>query len=423
MSNMPPLRQLLPAPGLDLTQEWRLQSDLLNNQLALQGNNPGWYCRTFNPYPVAIDAEHYKLQHALQKALHKCIKLLVQNYFIDQRLQQLISLPESATKLLQLIDAKEPEYAVGSYRPDFLHALDDNIQICEINARFPLNGYFISLYLHQAAGELFDRARHADGTGGWMDQMLNCFVSRFAPGSKVCLWKGRERGWDIHFFNYELKRLGYEIVPVEGSLSGLVLELHQDEILSSNTCKQVTELVMAIPQRHWLNDLRTIFLIHDKRFLALFQRPDILSDYLEAEQIELLTRHIAPTYVISQAAQQVEEALAKPNEWLLKPNLFGKGEGILFGGNMSALQWRSALSNQAHQHYVLQKVVVQKRFPILQQQISGPVSGPENIEMNVVGTLLCLDDNFFGPGIYRASSGDIVNVSGGGTILFPVISS
>ncbi len=425
MSNMQSFRQLLPAASLDAAQEWRLQSDLLNNHLALQGNNPGWYCRSFNPYPFAVNADHYRLQQALQKALHKAIKLLVQNYFIDRRLQQLINLPESATELLQLIVAREPEYAVGSYRPDFLHALDDNIQICEINARFPVNGYFISHYLHQATRELCRLEGHADGIGRTMDQMLNCFISRFAPGSKVSLWKGRERGWDIHFFNYELKRLGYEIVPVAGGPSGLVLELHQDEILSPVACRRVAELVMTIPQRFWLNDLRTIFLIHDKRFLALFRRFDILADYLEAEQIELLTKHVAPTYVLSQAMPQVEEALEDPKAWLLKPNLLGKGEGILFGGKVSAKQWRDALTDPAHQDYVLQKLVVQKRFPILHQLLPPHTqeSAPESIEMNVVGTLLCLDDNFFGPGIYRASSGDIVNVSGGGTILYPVVSS
>jgi len=44
------------------------------------------------------------------------------------------------------------------------------------------------------------------------------------------------------------------------------------------------------------------------------------------------------------------------------------------------------------------------------------------MDVNVVGTMLCFDDIFFGPGIYRASPGDIVNVAGGGTVLFPVLS-
>jgi len=410
---------LLPGADADAAREWRLCSQLLNHQLALQGNNPGWYCQSFNPYPFGVDADHLRLQHNLQRELHAVIKIIVRNYFIDKRLQQLISLSKPATSLLKFIESREPQYAVGSYRPDFLHALDDHIQICEINARFPLNAYLISYYLNQAVGQL--SAMHSNFLQGpaALDQILNRLLCRFAPGAKVCLWKGRERGWDIHFFNYELKRLGFEIVPVNGKPDGLVMELNQDEILSDSNHNRLVELIETVPQRFWLNDLRTIFLVHDKRFLALFQRHDILRDYLCEAQIKLLARHVVPTFVLGRSPQQREQALSNPGAWLLKPNLLGKGEGILFGGNMSAAAWRAALTSTSHEHYVLQSVVQQKRFSLMQPQNGSPAI----IGMHVVGTLLCLDDYFFGPGIYRASCGDIVNVAGGGTILFPVLST
>lgn len=41
--------------------------------------------------------------------------------------------------------------------------------------------------------------------------------------------------------------------------------------------------------------------------------------------------------------------------------------------------------------------------------------------MYVVGTLLCIGDQYFGPGIFRASSKVIVNVSGGGNILIACV--
>lgn len=41
--------------------------------------------------------------------------------------------------------------------------------------------------------------------------------------------------------------------------------------------------------------------------------------------------------------------------------------------------------------------------------------------INVVGTLLCFNDTFLGPGIYRGAAEAVVNVAGGGTILTPAL--
>jgi len=265
--------------------------------------------------------------------------------------------------------------------------------------------------------------------GPTSNSILAAFTARLCHGGvgKICLLKDSEKGWDVHFINYELKKIGLTVERFNGTTlpgtdnkadSGIVLELHQHEILAEKTFAKIAGLTKIVPQSLWLNDLRTVFLVHDKRFLALFQRPDILLNYLSQEQINLLSRHVAETHVVALAPQKVAEAKEQKDQWLLKPNLLGKGEGILFGSKLSLSQWQSALEDLSHGQYVLQRKIEQKQFSIWHgHQYRDPVYS----EMNVVGTLLCLDDKYLGPGIFRASSGDIVNVAGGGTILTPLL--
>ena len=68
-------------------------------------------------------------------------------------------------------------------------------------------------------------------------------------------------------------------------------------------------------------------------------------------------------------------------------------------------------------HYVLQPYVEQRQYDIL-TDVGGPV---QQVPMRVVGLLPAFEERFLGPGIYRASQADIVSVSGGGTILAPVV--
>jgi hypothetical protein len=459
--------------------------------LARQGNDPTWYCQSFNPYPLAISVEHFQTQKRLQSLLYKALTKIVENYFQDQLLQKWLDLPEPVFAALAKL-ADKP-FCLGSYRPDFLHTTDNSIAICEINARFPANAYFISYYLNNVIGatEYLNHGQQAglartNSSGdaltvsdstlspfAGISHTVELFNSIFADHKNIYSLYKREKGWDRHFFEYELTAKGHDLVSpaslaaladallngtatssdwtnsarhsragadsagtysvghssagtsgVETDSGGkttqtdlaLFLELHQDELtdhgLLDFVCSNFDRLTC-------FNDPRTIFIVHDKRMLSILCDREKLSAYMTGEEADFLSRHIVPTWTIKDSQDKVEEAMRNSDQFVLKPNLLGKGEGMLFGATTETEQFRSALQDERCSHFILQTFVPQKKHDIYMEIDKQLVQR----QVNIVGTLLCFDDELLGPGIYRASPSDIVNVAGGGAILVPMLAT
>lgn len=190
--------------------------------------------------------------------------------------------------------------------------------------------------------------------------------------------------------------------------------LYQDELIALPP-----EILTAIVRCTHINDMRTIFLAHDKRMLGVLTDPDIMKDYVSQEDIEILQRHIVKTYVCGEHESARQEAKDNRAEWLIKPNGGGKGIGLVFGRDCTAEEWHHIVDDPRHSTYVLQPVVKQHVHEIV-------TKGAAVQEMLLVGLLLCFNDKFLGPGIFRASSLDhpIVNVAGGNEIILsPVVLS
>jgi len=105
------------------------------------------------------------------------------------------------------------------------------------------------------------------------------------------------------------------------------------------------------------------------------------------------------------ASHARDEALANQNDWVIKPNSGGRGVDVLIGGETPREKWEARLRDHAADD-TLQRFVKQRRFPILH------LADDElrETEMNVVGLLPCFEDHVFGPGIFRAGTGSVINV-------------
>ena len=420
------MQHIVPDLKKSLDQQFTEHKGLFLQQLATQGNDLPYPTQAFNPYPFGISVGEFQTQSRLQQIVRKAIQQVVKHYSSDRRIQKLICLSETVLSLLHKLE-KIP-YLLGSFRPDFLYDLDGNIKICEINARFPTNGYWISHYLNKIIPSLPYLPSGLNAIED-LEKIPLAFCSRFKTGDRVGIVKGCERGWDIYSLKSELNKAGYpcriispEELQVKGNSLGdrqgifqhLVLELHQHELLQPAFLRH---LEFASDRIGGFNDLRTIFIVHDKRFLAVLSSETIMKDYLTPEEVALLHKGIVPTYVMSQSPEIVEQALANPKDWIIKPNLFGKGEGILIGRSCPRDRWIHDIKKYKNSDYILQNYVTQKKFDILTCVRGEVISMP----MYVVGMLLCFDDVFLGTGIYRSSPQEIVNVVSGGTILFPTI--
>jgi hypothetical protein len=369
------------------------------------------YGSAFNPYPFAVTPERLRELCALQGSLHRAIVAVVTHYEQDARLSEVIKLPAAERELVASV-ADRP-YRVGSFRPDFLHAADGRVKVTEINARFPLNAFLCSAALNRCL-PLLDPAFALLPPLAEVETAL-----RARLGESVGILKASERGYDIH----TLKALWGErcemVAPATLTAADLarwdsvVLELHQHEILGE--VPAALQIALA-SHAGVLNDLRTIFIAHDKRLLALFSTAGVLEDYLEADDLARLRRHVVPTWVKGLAPEMVREALAHPAGWLAKPPRSGKGQGIVVSSQLAPAEWRRRLSDMPDD-WILQPYVEQQFFPITTLRDGDLVT----TLMNVVGVLPALDDHAFGPGLYRASEDEVVNVARGGTVLAPVL--
>jgi hypothetical protein len=123
-----------------------------------------------------------------------------------------------------------------------------------------------------------------------------------------------------------------------------IIELHQDEIVDIS----LKILHCLVNSCTILNDLRTIFIVHNKRFLSLLSDDAFLKEYLSNAHHSFLKQHriisILPEKLQSDSCLY-NKILKKKEDWLIKLSLFGKGEGIVFGKNLNEKEWKSHIDN------------------------------------------------------------------------------
>jgi hypothetical protein len=406
-----PLGQLSPA-SVDHPR-FRADQERLLALLQAQGLDVRLYDSAFNPYPFAVTAERLAEMRALQRSIHRAIVAVVTHFVRDARLSTVIRLPAAELDLLARLAGKP--YRVGSFRPDYLHGADGREMITEINARFTLNGVLSSALLNRCVPLLSSAFAPLPP----MAELEAALRSRLGEAGPIGILKSSEPGYDIHVLRALWGERCEMIAPqalTERHLArwrSVVLELHQHEFFG-----EVPAALLKPLAGHpgILNDLRTIFIAHDKRLLSLLSTADVLPDYLEADDVARLRRHIVPTWVKGLAPEKVREAKARPAGWLAKPPRSGKGKGIVVSSQFAPARWCHMLE-ELPDDWVLQPYVEQKTFPITTVQQGDVVT----VAMNVVGMLPALDENAFGPGMYRAAQDEVVNVARGGTILAPAL--
>lgn len=139
--------------------------------------------------------------------------------------------------------------------------------------------------------------------------------------------------------------------------------------------REISPEVLREIARICTNDLRSIFLLHDKRFLGIvLEELDGLLEagVVDSMEVQLLKESIAPTYVPGSAGWHA--AISSPNskdELLLKDARSGFGKGHTFGHNVTQEVWDELLKAVGDgklvdgRGVVLQKRVDQVSFDII----------------------------------------------------------
>jgi hypothetical protein len=294
-------------------------------------------------------------------------------------------------------------------------------------------------------------------------QIITGLKGHFNSSLPLHLVKGEEPGYDIHMFvPYAHRHLGMDVKVISPESLRLVptvapvgyklyclsngdtkqptilndagecleevfqlgLELYQHELLAMSF-----EMLQQISLRCF-NDLRTVFLVHDKRMLGLvLEELDTLvaRNVLSPRQAEILNRGIVHTIIpgsdkLEQFKSSCRTDAYFKDSYLLKPVRSGKGRGILFGDQVTQEDWISLLQGMRDPRlkhgettYVVQKEIKQRKYDVLLEEDIAVGNFP------LIGTFHITNGTFLGLGLWRSGPGRICALSRGGSWICSVI--
>ncbi|KAL3792817.1 hypothetical protein HJC23_002624 [Cyclotella cryptica] len=426
-----------------------------------------------SPSPFLLPRAKLQEMADLQAVLSSALAAVLKSWGTpDSWLRRTMPLPKRATDVLLrcceftngLPNTKLP---IGCFRPDVLIGEDGRLQVCEINARFALNAFFLTLgcaeALHLAPSSSL-LGSLGIGVVPSTQSLVTEIVKRFQPKETLFVIVGRERLNDLavleemfhkHRGDCDVpsvryvhpnqlrggKKQGSLVCVSDGkdapeTVKQCILELHQDELLrlSDSVLDGITALSVA---SCCLNPIWTILLCHDKRLLGVLR--SLTSQELpDKEARRFLKKHIVPTTHLEDIESLkrivLKERGLRDYTLVAKPCGLGKGEGIIlekdFDDEMPSL-FIDAVFDAATKiieiaergevfPYIAQAFVCQKRFNVIRPPDQDSTLTP--VAWHVVGTILCIDGQFLGPGIFRSSEKNIVALCNGGMILAPALS-
>ncbi|MBM4459801.1 MAG: hypothetical protein FJ011_18905 [Chloroflexi bacterium] len=375
-------------------------NELYTNFLELAKTAVPYFGQWTYTHPMIVTQETNETMRFLQKAMYTSIRHFVENY---DAYRHLMPVSEQVSAILSL--CKDVPYRPGTYRTDFLIDENKRIRLIEITCRFALNGFLRSGFFHLLADRFIQEHPQVvkiDPYTAFFDEL----AAYFGAFSHVCLLKddkfneGRYLKLLFQSAGYPVHVLELDDIPARLDLlehAAVIGQLRHDEL-----CALSLPVVERIIHSNLINDLRTVLLIHDKRFFAVLGNDDFLHTALSKANAERFRAHLVPTWGWHERRDLWAQARQHKEDWVIKPRALGMGIGVKAGCLTAEAEWQAVFSQADVEDLTLQPYVPQARF-------HGWVGEEERREDYVVGTLLFFEDHYFGPGLFRASSCPITN--------------
>ncbi len=382
-----------PVPRVPLGTYERIFADL-------HGELIPYYRSWCHDSPMLVSTERDDELRELHRVLYTCCEYYVRHYreYLDR-------VPYSGRVLRILDELKGREFRAGTYRPDYLICEDGSLRLCEITSRFFGNGYFLSFFTEHA-GRVFAQEAGVTAARSYFESMLACFAEMALGYDGVVVLKSADKSDSIKLYVPFYRALGlkttiYEADEVEAHPDALrrqmvVSALNQKDLLSFSD-----DTLLRMADAEMRNDLRTIFLLHDKRFFYLFGQDDFTSRCLTGAETRFLRAHAAETYVYGRDEGIWADARAHKDGYILKHHCLGKSEQVYAGCLTEPSVWEALFSSGAVKNMILQ--------PFLRQRLFTTEWEGRPLADYVSGTILTVDDRYFGTGLFRTSTRPVIN--------------
>ena len=287
---------------------------------------------SFSTTPVRVTADYLGTLRTLGVLLDTALRAVVTRYFDDTRIRAIYDLDPALESILRL--ARGRPYAVGLYRPDFVYDRQGRPRVCEIGARYPLNGWMLSRAASRRLAGTLARAglREVQDQGA---PFLNTMRALHPPGTTLAMLHAREAGTELFCLRDELRADGVDFVQAHPSalksrngalevdgrrVDRLVLEMDRSEL----PLIDAGPLGRMLGEGCYFNDVRTLILVHDKRVLAVLNDEAIMRDCMAADAYDALRPFLIPTWVARSDAQ-ARALHARPQDLIAKPSSGGRG--------------------------------------------------------------------------------------------------
>ena len=388
----------------------------------LFADKTAYYHQWYHDRPMLITSERRDELRRMQALLYKCIVYMAEHY--REWVPRYMPLDD---KVMEVLDRQSRyPFRAGAYRPDYLISDDGRLLLVEITSRFFGHGIWAN-YPSVVKAEQF-MAEHPDAS--WenrYDELLTCMRDAIPTNSPVYVLKSGDRGSESTFYTKFYEYYGHEVTIYEAaeveahidqwSHDAVVFSaLNQHDLLSFKM-----ETLQTMIDARMLNDFRTIFLAHDKRFLSLIFVDEFTRQCLTQEETDFLRQHAIPTYIYNNRYKEVwEDALAHKDKYILKPYDLGKSVGLYAGVMTDEETWRNTMGNP---DYILQPFIRQRTYPCewerlrvgdgtsgMRLRVGELCSGMgKHYDEYVCGMMLCMDDRYFDSGMFRTSSAPVTN--------------
>jgi len=361
-----------------------------------------YYHHWYHAKPMLITSERRDELRRVHSLLYKCIAYMAEHY--REWVPRYMPLDDKVMEILER-QSRYP-FRAGAYRPDYLISNDGRLLLVEITSRFFGHGIWFT-YPSVIKAEQFMAANPGISWENRYNELLTYMRDAIPAGSPIYVLKSSDRTSEIALYKKFYEYYGHEVTIYEAaevedniakwSRNAVVFSaLNQQDILSFKM-----ETLQAMIDVRMINDFRTIFLAHDKRFLRLIFIDEFTRQCLTEEETKFLREHTIPTYTYSSHPKVWEDALKHKDEYILKPYDLGKSVGLYAGVMTDEETWKDSLIASEKGGFILQPFIKQRTYPC---EWEGKL-----YDEYICGMMLCMDDRYFDSGMIRTSSAPVTN--------------
>ena len=355
-----------------------------------------YYLRWYHDRPIGISPDRRDELRRLHRILLRACKHFAANW------ETLVPryMPLSDQEMDILSEQSRYPFRAGTFRPDYLVTAKGDLVLCEITSRFFAHGIFMEWFADYANRRFCGDTPCESRFGAMMDYM------RALPGGKkrIFIFKSADRTSEIRLYKRFYEALGIEVNILEADAvepllpdwsrgdALLISALNQRDLLGYRM-----ETLRAMMRLGIVSDLRTVFLLHDKRFMHLWFEDAFTGAFLSPEETAFLRHHAIPTFLSPPA-----DAREHKDKYILKPAALGKSEGVKAGVLTSEDEWKRLFDSGMAETMIAQ--------PFLEQRTVPTIWEGTPFRDYLCGMMLCVDDEYFDSGHFRCSSLPVTNV-------------